>query len=205
MRYPLSSLAWVAAAVAPLQAGTVVGLVETGGTAVGGARVTLFVPSLAQFHETRTASDGAYSFTSIPDGPMQLGVAAPGFAYQEVAVTVSPLPLVRDFELGPETEPGSWDVIGNTLPELFDATDIGILLDDGTVFFCHDTVDPIRFDPVTGEKTFPAGSSAEQGCMNATLLSGGQIIMIGGQDGSDPGDFVNAIPWVKSYSPQADG
>ncbi len=205
MRYSLGSLAVVAAAVAPVQAGTVSGLVETGGTPVAGTRVTLFVPSLVQFNETRTGFDGTYSFTGVPDGPMQLGVAAPGFAYQEVAVTVTPLPLVHDFGLGPETEPGSWDVIGNTLPEFFDATDIGILLDDGTVFFCHDTVDPIRFDPVSGEKTFPAGSPAEQGCMNATLLAGGQIIMIGGQDGSDPGDFVNGIPWVKSYSPQADG
>jgi hypothetical protein len=205
VRNSLGSLAAVAAAVAPVQAGTVSGLVETGGTPVGGARVTLFVPSLVQFNETRTSSDGSYSFSGVPDGGMQLGVAAPGFAYQELSVTVSAAPLVHDFELGPETEPGSWDVIGNTLPELFDATDIGILLDDGTVFFCHDTVDPIRFDPVTGEKTFPAGSSAEQGCMNATLLAGGQIIMIGGQDGSDPGDFVNGIPWVKSYSTQADG
>jgi galactose oxidase-like protein len=179
--------------------------VQSGGAPVGGARVTLFVPSLVSFHETRSASGGAYSFTGIPDGPMQLGVAAPGLAYEEVAVNVSAVPVVRDFDLTPETEPGSWNVIGNTLPEFFDATDIGILLDDGTIFFCHDTVDPIRFDPVTGLKTFPAGSPAAQGCMNATLLDGGQIIMIGGQDGSDPGDFVNGIPWVKAYSPQADG
>ncbi len=193
-----------AAAASPIDAGTVSGLVQSGGAPVANARVTVFAPSLETFHETRTASDGTYSLTGIPDGPMQLGVAALGLAYEEVPVTVSAVPQVRDFDLGPETEPGSWDVIGNTLPELFDATDIGILLGDGTVFFCHDTVDPIRFDPVSGEKTFPAGSPAEQGCMNGTLLAGGQIIMIGGQDGSDPGDFVNGIPWVKAYSPQDD-
>ncbi len=105
----------------------------------------------------------------------------------------------------PETHPGSWDIVGNTLPEFFDATDIGILLPDGTVFFCHDTVDPIRFNPVTGEKTFPGGSNAEQGCMNATVLEDGRLIMIGGQDGSDPGDFVNAIPWVKTYNVEGNG
>ncbi|MCI0434341.1 MAG: hypothetical protein L0271_11995, partial [Gemmatimonadetes bacterium] len=71
-------------------------------------------------------------------------------------------------------------------------------------FYCHDTVDPIRFDPVTGEKTFPAGSIVEQGCMNATVMQDGRILMAGGQSPSDPGAFTNAVPWVKRYSPDAD-
>ena len=40
--------------------------------------------------------------------------------------------------------------------------------------------------------------------MNATVLEDGRIIMVGGQDGSAPGSFMNAIPWVKTYRPQSD-
>ena len=40
--------------------------------------------------------------------------------------------------------------------------------------------------------------------MNGTLLADGRLIMIGGQDGSDPGSFTDAIPWVKTYT-QAPG
>ena len=185
-------------------AGTVSGVVDAGGGApVSDARVTLFVPSLVEFFETRTQPDGTFAFAGIPNGAKQLAVAAIGYDYQEITIDVSDFPWVANFSLQTESEPGSWDIIGNTLPELFDATDIGILLPDGTVFYCHDTVDPIRFDPVTGQKSFPAGSSAEQGCMNGTLLDDGRIIMIGGQDGSDPGSFTDAIPWVKTYSSQA--
>ncbi len=131
--------------------GDVNGTVQAEGVPVAGARVTLLVTSLAEFFETRTTADGSFGFTRIPDGAMQLGVAAVGYDYQEVTVDVSGVPWQQDFVIEPESEPGSWDVIGNTLPELFDATDIGILLPDGTVFYCHDTVDPIRFDPVTGQ------------------------------------------------------
>ncbi len=96
------------------------------------------------------------------------------------------------------------DVVGTTEPEIFDATDIGILLGDGTVFYCHDTVDPVRFDPLTGVTTPAGASSVEQGCMNGTLLADGGIIMMGGQSPADPGSFQNAVPWVKTYSPGGD-
>jgi hypothetical protein len=180
--------------------GDVSGTVQAEGTPVAGARVTLFFTSLSEFFETRTAADGSFAFTGIPNGAMQLGVAALGHDYEETTIDVSDFPWEQDFALEPESEPGSWDVIGDTLPELFDATDIGILLADGTVFYCHDTVDPIRFDPVTGQKTFPSGSSAAQGCMNGTLMEDGRVIMVGGQDGSDPGNFTDAIPWVKTWT-----
>lgn len=184
----------------PAAAGTVSGVVAAGGAPVVDARITLFVPSLSEFVETRTAADGSYLIDGVSNGTRQLGVAAVGFDYEQISIDVSGTPAVHDFSLQPESEPGRWDIVGNTLPELFDATDIGILLGDGTVFYCHDTVDPIRFDPITGQKSFPAGTGAEQGCMNGTLLDDGRVIMVGGQDGSDPGSFTNAIPWVKTYS-----
>ncbi|HEY3245211.1 MAG TPA: hypothetical protein VGM03_17860, partial [Phycisphaerae bacterium] len=173
-------------------------------TPVAGARVTLFTPTLLQFWETRTDDQGAYVFSAVPSGTYQLGACALDLQYLELQVVVPAAGLVHDFSLGPETEPGQWQIIGNTLPELFDATDIGILRPDGKVFFCHDTVDPILFDPVTGQKTFPAGSPAEQGCMSGSLLEDGRIIMVGGQNPADPGSFTNAVPWVKTYTPTTD-
>lgn len=167
---------------------------------VAAARVTLFTPGLGFFREARSAFDGRYAFDFVPSGVYRLGVASVDRAYQEVAAVLTPGPNVRDFTLQPETSIGSWSVIGDTLPELFDASDIGVLRPDGTILFCHDTVDPIVFDPVTGNKVMPTGSGSEQGCMNSTLMADGSVLLVGGQDGSSPGSFTNAIPWVKRFS-----
>ena len=104
---------------------------------IASARVTLFTPDLAFFREVRTGAMGDYVIADVPPGDYALGVSALRLEYEELAVTVAASPLVRDFALGPETEPGRWDIIGNTLPEFFDATDIAILRSDGKVFYCH--------------------------------------------------------------------
>lgn len=36
--------------------------------------------------------------------------------------------------------------------------------------------------------------------MNAVLRDDGRVMMVGGQNPSDPGSFGNAIPWVKAYT-----
>lgn len=169
---------------------------------VPGARMTLFKPDLAFFHEARTDAGGVFLFAGVPPGSYRLGAAARGFDYLESAVTVGTGVLVRNALLSPEMHPGAWQVIGNTLPEFFDATDIAALRPiDGTVVFCHDTSDPILFDPATGQKTLGADSGSAQGCMNTTLLADGSVLFAGGQDGADPGDFTDAIPWVKRFRP----
>ncbi len=183
---------------------TVAGIVTrvSDGSGVFQARVTLFTPNLTVFLETRTAADGTYDFSGIARGIYRLGVAARGFDYVELNSAVSSGPNAFNFGLVPENHVGFWQVIGNTLPELFDATDIAILRPtDGFVMFCHDTVDPVLFHPVTGQKIFPIGSGSEQGCMNASLLVDGSILMCGGQSPSNPGSFTNAIPWVKRFKP----
>lgn len=177
------------------------GSISAGATPLLKARVTLFTPDLSFFKEARSQSNGAYSFAAVPSGSFRLGVAKLGFAYQEIAVALGSGANFRNFALAPESELGRWDVIGNTLPEQFDATDIAALRPDGTLVFCHNTTDPLVFNPVTGAKSFPPSSGSAQGCMNATLFSDGSLLMVGGQDGDDPGSFVNGIPWVKRFKP----
>lgn len=169
------------------------------GSAATDARMTLFKPDLSFFRETRTTATGDYLFPAVPAGGYRLGVATQGSEYVEVAVTIAGGLLDQYFALVPETHPGSWSVIGNTLPETLDATDIGYVRTNGTVLYCHDTTDPILFDPVTGQKTFPPASGTPQGCMNGTHLADGGLLFAGGQNGSAPGSFTNAISWVKRF------
>src|SRR5207253_1261007 len=115
----------------------------------------------------------------IPSGPYQLGAAAPGLAYQEITVQIGDTALVQNFTLGPETSIGRWDVIGTTAGEFFDASDIGILLSDGRVMYCHDTITPVIFNPVTGMAVQGGSSGLPQGCMNITLLPDGRPIFVG--------------------------
>ena len=167
------------------------------------ARTTIFDVSLSFFSEVRTNAAGAYSIPNVPSGTYRIGCAASGFEYVEQTITVR-ADTQRSFSLAPETHPGAWGVVGNTSPEVLDATDIAVLLPGGEIFYCHDTEDPILFDPVTGAKSFPSGSSLPSGCMNGSLLPDGTVIFAGGQDGDGPGDFVNAVPWVKRFVPPAD-
>ena len=191
---------------APAWGTTVSGIVQRTGnppTPIANARVTMFEPTLQNFREVRTNALGTYVFSDLPIVDVwRLGAESLGREYIEIQAVVEGGAFQHDFVLGPETHPGQWTIIGNTLPEFFDATDIAILRPDGKIMFCHDTMDPVVFDPVTGIKTFPAGSGSPQGCMSGTVLQDGRILMAGGQTPDDPGSFTNAVPWVKTYSAQ---
>lgn len=194
-------------AVNPSVAATISGQVQQSappGQTVANARMTLFTPSLSFFSETRSNSLGAYTFGDVPNGTYQLGCAALRFEYVEQVVQVVGGDLTRDFSIGPELHAGQWSIIGDTSPEVLDATDIAVLLPSGQIFYCHDTDDPVLFDPDTGTKSFPSGSNLESGCMNGSLLPDGTVIFAGGQDGDQPGEFVNAVRWVKKYTPSTD-
>ncbi len=170
------------------------------GGPIADARMTLFTPGLGTFFETRSSATGAFAWPSIPRGSYRLGIAAPGCEYVEEDLAVGGTGAIRNALLDPETHPGRFEIAGDTLPHTLDATDIAILLADGRIFYCHDTLDPIVFDPGTGQKTLPASSRLEQGCMNVTLLDDGSVILVGGQDS---GNFRDATRMVKTWSPAA--
>ncbi len=136
----LSGVSWAA---------TLTGSIDDGVNPVATARVTLFDDSLTTFLETRSDAAGGWSLIGAPTGNYRLGVAARGFEYVEIPITIT-ADATFDTSLTEEMHPGEWSIIGSTAPEFLDATDIAALLPDGRLFFCHDTTDSILFDPVTG-------------------------------------------------------
>ena len=179
------------------------GTIQASGLPAANARVTLFDDSLATFREIRSSASGTYQFSPAPAGVYHLGVAQPGKAYAQVDVTLGTVSVQQDVSLVAETNPGQWNIIGNTLGETFDASDIGIILTDGRIMYCHDTLTPVIFNPTNGQSVQGSSSGLAQGCMNITLLPDGRPIFVGGQPGSDPGQFTNAVRYVKAYNPSA--
>jgi len=178
---------------------TVSGVVASAGlrpAPVPGARVVLFDPGLTIFFEARTDWIGRYRLEA-PPGNYIIGAVARDYRYQEFGVTLLLADVQRDFALDPETEPGVWETIGDTAPEEFGGSNSGSLLADGTLLFCHNTRDPVRFDPVSRTKTFPADSFDYQGCSAVTLLVTGELLIVGGQRSTD---FTDATNRVKSFN-----
>ena len=165
--------------------------------AVVDARVTLVTPDLQLFREQRSSADGSFEFTYVGEGIYRLGVAALDFEYQERSVPVSNAPVFAAFNLFVETNGGRWSIIGNTDPELLDGTGSGSLLPTGEIFFCHDTQDPIMFDPISRLKWYPPDSGSAQGCHMVTMNTDGGMFLVGGSMGGNPQDPVVRI--AKTY------
>jgi hypothetical protein len=164
---------------------------------VENARVTLFSMDLQYFRETRTKSDGTFEFQYVGSGAYSLGVAALNYNYQERAMSVVASPVTNLFILSRETNGGRWTIVGNTEPELLDGSGSGTLLPSGEIFFCHDTQDPIMFEPLTGAKWYPADSGSAQGCHTTTLNTAGGMFLVGGSMGGNPQDPV--VKLAKTY------
>lgn len=164
---------------------------------VSGARVTLFTTDLLFFREARSDISGVFSFERVGLGSYRLGVAALGDEYQETNVSVTGLVASANFNLRSETNGGRWTIVGNTAPELLDGTGSGTLLPSGEVLFCHDTEDPIVFDPVAALKWFPPTSGSGQGCHIPTLNTDGTLFLAGGSEDGYPQGVV--VKTVKQY------
>ncbi|MEO6166619.1 MAG: galactose oxidase-like domain-containing protein [Chitinophagales bacterium] len=168
--------------------------------AIENARVTLFNSDTTIFFERRTTAIGKYTFNNVASGNYTLGVAAIGKEYEEIPLLVSVSISALNFTLADESQKGSWEVIVQS-PEALGGTNLGVLLPDGEIFYCHNTTDPFKFDPVTNETILINGDDDVQGCVGPVLLPDGKVIFIGGadQDFYGPGTRL-----VKVYDPVND-
>ncbi len=164
------------------------------------ARVTLFNSDTTIFFEKRTVSTGKYNFNNVAPGSYTLGVAAIGKEYEEIPLIVSGSISALNFTLQNESQTGHWDVIIQS-PEALGGTNLGVLLPDGKIFYCHNTTDPFKFDPATNDTILIHGDNSVQGCVGPVLLPDGNVIFIGGadQDFYGPGTRL-----VKTYDPVND-
>lgn len=184
-----------------LTAQTLVGTVTDAlGAPVADARVTLFNADTTLFWETRTDANGLYLIDNLPGGGPYLffGVAKPGKAYFQNATTGIVGTVVHDATLAPETEPGDWETIMNS-PEPLGGTDLGVLMPNGNIYYCHNTKDPFYFLPTENDTSFAKGSMFAQGCVAPALLLNGQVLFAGGtleEDGYGP-----ATKKVKIFDP----
>lgn len=151
------------------------------GAPVVNARITLFNADTSWLWEARTDASGKYLFENLPGGGPYLffGVAKPGFAYFQNATTGILGTIIHDAQLEPETEQGKWDIVMNS-PEPLGGTDLGVLMPDGSIYYCHNTKDPFYFLPAQNDTTFAQGSDQVQGCVGPALLSDGRVLFAGG-------------------------
>ncbi len=144
-------------------------------------RVTIFNSDTSFFREARTDSNGDYSFQNIPSGTYSLGVAAVGKDYRQRTVNITSNTASNNFLLPDESQQGVWQTIVQA-PEPLGGTDLGILLPNGKIFYCHDSKDPFLFDPLIDDTVGIKGDSVVQGCVAPLLLPDGKIIFVGGAD-----------------------
>ncbi|MFN0212935.1 MAG: PKD domain-containing protein, partial [Saprospiraceae bacterium] len=168
------------------------------GAPVANARVTIFLVDTTRFRETRTDANGAYLFENLDPYYFFFGVAKPGFAYFENATTGIVGTVVHNAQLEPETEIGQWNVIMQS-PEALGGTDLGVLMPNGSIYYCHNTKDPFFFIPTENDTSFAKGSGIAQGCVAHALLLNGKVLFAGGtleEDGFGP-----ASKKVKTFDP----
>ncbi|HKR05297.1 MAG TPA: galactose oxidase-like domain-containing protein [Bacteroidia bacterium] len=147
-------------------------------TGISGARITLFNSGLTYFREVRTNATGAFTIPNVPAGNYSLGAEKMGKDYVQQSVSI-PLGAPVIITLYNETQPGQWNVIVNS-PEPLGGTNLGALMPDGKIFFCHETVDPFYFDPSINNTLSAPSSSSVQGCVGPVLREDGKLWFIGG-------------------------
>ena len=65
-------------------------VVDTDGDSIGAAQITLIRTGPTPAATTTSASDGRFTFPSVPPGPFKISVAASGFAPQQIAGDILP-------------------------------------------------------------------------------------------------------------------
>lgn len=199
MRY-LPLLVFSLLTVNVLSAQTLTGTItDSFGMPVVNARITIFLVDTTEFRETRTDANGMYLFENLDPYNFFFGVAKPGFAYFENTTTSIVGTVVHDAQLEPETEKGQWNVI-MVSPEPLGGTDLGVLLPDGTIYYCHNTKDPFAFDPLANDTITVPGDIKVQGCVATKLIWNGNVIMAGGTDQEIYGPGSNKMKQYDSFT-----
>lgn len=160
---------------------SVSGVVSADNGVLVNARVTLFNEDLSTFFEVRTNQDGEYTFNNIPSGNFTIGATALAKDYKKVETNIFVALENLDFFLDEESHLGRWEVIMES-PETLGGTDLGILLPNGKIFYCHDSKDPFLFDPEINDTLFITGDNKIQGCVAPGLTLSGELILFGGAD-----------------------
>ena len=143
------------------------------------ARVTLFNSDTTFFLEKRTNLIGNYTLSAIPSGNYTLGIAKTGQEYFDTLITLNASVSNLNVTLAAESHKGNWDVIMIS-PEPLGGTDLGVLMPDGRIFYCHDTEDPFYFDPQLNDTISVIGSNAIQGCVGPIMNNDGNLWFFGG-------------------------
>jgi len=160
---------------------TVSGSVSDGNGFLVDARITLFNEGLSTFFEGRTNQDGEYVFNNIPGGNFTIGATALAKDYKKVETNILADLENLNFFLDEESHSGRWQVIMQS-PEALGGTDLGVLLPNGKIFYCHDSKDPFLFDPEINDTLFITGDNKIQGCVAPGLMLSGELIFFGGTD-----------------------
>jgi hypothetical protein len=153
-------------------------VLDTQLTDIQHARITLFTATFSSFEEERTNISGDFIFEDVSPGQYQLGIAKQSKEYVEVSITV-PLPEPLSFILADETNRGLWKTIVQS-PEALGGTDMGVLMPDGRIYYCHSTKDPFYFDPVANDTVLTVGDVNVQGCVGPIQTEDSIIWFIGG-------------------------
>ena len=171
-------------AFANLDAQVLTGIISNDlGSPISNARVTLFNNDTSLFRETRTDINGRYVIDNLPGGGPYLffGVSSLGREYFQNATTGIIDTLEWNAVLLPETNTGSWEIIMQS-PHPLGGTDLGIVMPDGSIYYCHSTKDPFYFIPSENDTLIAIGHDKVQGCVGPALLSNGKLLFAGGTE-----------------------
>jgi hypothetical protein len=158
---------------------TITGKITEQTQTVSGARVTLFNSDTTYFIEERSDDFGMFYFSNVSEGAYKIGVAKTNYNYKESNIIINETNQDINFILDRETEKGKWDVIIKS-PEPLGGTDLGVLMPNGKIYYCHDTKDPFYFDPKTNDTLNVMGSDSVQGCVGPILLADSTVWFFGG-------------------------
>ncbi|MBA3464163.1 MAG: DUF1929 domain-containing protein [Deltaproteobacteria bacterium] len=172
---------------------------DDAGNALANARVT--IAESTRYIGMRTDAEGRFAVSDLTGGTTYtVGASSRDRAYVERQVVATEPCTNTELTLPAETERGSWENLGDP-GEPFGGTNSAVLLPDGRVMMCHDTVDPVLFDPVAKTAEPALASPGIQGCHAVVVMPNGRVIYVGGANVPVYGPGTQR---VKTYDPVAD-